>query len=262
MQFQTLNRALAALMLLPATVLLSGEKIKATAVPKTTQITSGQIIEVPVGLDLTGFPELLGSYTATLTWNPVVLQFVEYTGGHTQGFEKPVVNQTKAAEGKLIVAHAQPDGAEGAVNLLNVKFKVVGKSGAVSELSLHFSAMAAARTFNDLLPHLEQEATEVKALEVVAIPEVYALEQNYPNPFNAGTLIKFALPQESDVELAIYDLLGKKIQTLVFGKQAAGYHVINWDGKDKAGHLVSSGVYMFHLEAGEFKATRKMLFVK
>ena len=76
------------------------------------------------------------------------------------------------------------------------------------------------------------------------------------------TAIRYDLPQTSDVVLKIYNVLGQEVRTLVNGKQSAGEKSVVWDGKDRYGHLVSSGVYIYRIEAGEHLKTRKMLFLK
>ncbi|MCI0615024.1 T9SS type A sorting domain-containing protein, partial [bacterium] len=96
-----------------------------------------------------------------------------------------------------------------------------------------------------------------------AIPIEFSLEQNYPNPFNPTTNIVFNLPKLADVKLTVYTVLGQRIAVLIDNeKRAAGKHTVQWDGRDKAGNLVSSGVYLVRLEAGQFTAMRKIVLMK
>ncbi len=98
----------------------------------------------------------------------------------------------------------------------------------------------------------------------------YRLFQNYPNPFNPETAISYQLSAFSDVELAIYNLLGQKVRTMVRGRQPAGRYEVKWDGRDEAGREVSSGVYIYRLRAGDpsagsghgFVQSRKMLLFR
>jgi len=90
----------------------------------------------------------------------------------------------------------------------------------------------------------------------------YALAQNYPNPFNPITQIVFSLPKNDHVELSIYNILGQKIVTLVNGKMSAGTYQIAWDARDAHGLSVPSGIYLYQLKAGDFKATRRMLLLR
>jgi hypothetical protein len=88
-------------------------------------------------------------------------------------------------------------------------------------------------------------------------PKKYELAQNYPNPFNPTTVIGWQLAVGNEVELSIYNILGQKVTTLVSGKMAAGYHEIEFNGRN-----LSSGVYLYRIEVGEWSDVRKMLLVR
>lgn len=90
-------------------------------------------------------------------------------------------------------------------------------------------------------------------------PRQFALEQNYPNPFNPTTIIPYALPVASDVRLELFDVLGRKVATLVNERQSAGAHRY---ALDAARYGLASGVYFYRLSAGEFVQTRKLTLVK
>jgi hypothetical protein len=94
-------------------------------------------------------------------------------------------------------------------------------------------------------------------------PENFQLEQNYPNPFNATTNIRFQLANEVNVSVIVYNILGDKVRTLVQNeRKQAGYYTVEWDGTNDAGHMLPSGTYLYHITAGSFTATKKMLLVK
>ena len=95
--------------------------------------------------------------------------------------------------------------------------------------------------------------------ETETAPEGFALLQNYPNPFNPITNIKFMLPEPAWVKVEIYNILGKKIVTLVDEKLSTGHKIVEWDGKDNQGNEVSTGIYFYRLRAGDFTQTRKMV---
>ncbi|MDX1672389.1 MAG: T9SS type A sorting domain-containing protein [Balneolaceae bacterium] len=88
-------------------------------------------------------------------------------------------------------------------------------------------------------------------------PERLVLQQNYPNPFNPGTVIRFSLPQAGDVQLKVYDLTGRLIQTLVNGERPAGLHEVTFDGS-----RLASGIYFYQLVTGQEVMTRKMTLIK
>jgi len=88
------------------------------------------------------------------------------------------------------------------------------------------------------------------------------LVQNFPNPFNPTTTIAFSLAGRSHVVLAIYDVRGALVRTLVNETRTAGDYRIEWDGRNNAGSSVSSGVYFYRLVAGTFQSTKKMVLLK
>ena len=93
--------------------------------------------------------------------------------------------------------------------------------------------------------------------EETTMPTVFKLEQNYPNPFNPSTAIKFAVPEKSNVVIKIYDILGNEIITLVNEEMDAG-----WYEKSFNANGISSGVYLFRMQAGNYVNTKKMLLIK
>ena len=85
----------------------------------------------------------------------------------------------------------------------------------------------------------------------------YTLMQNYPNPFNPVTNISFALPEKANVKLTVYNILGKEIATLINGNLSAGEHTVSFDASN-----LSSGVYFYRIQAGNFTSTRKMTYLR
>ncbi|PWB70441.1 hypothetical protein C3F09_09010 [candidate division GN15 bacterium] len=94
------------------------------------------------------------------------------------------------------------------------------------------------------------------------LPTSFALSQNYPNPFNLTTVIEYALPRTAAVELAVYDLLGRKVANLVSGTRQAGIHKVLWSGTDNQGRPAGSGVYFYRLTTGNLLLANKMLLLK
>ncbi len=94
------------------------------------------------------------------------------------------------------------------------------------------------------------------------LPMTYELDQNYPNPFNPITAISYSLPKASAVTLEIYNVLGQKVKTLVDSYQGAGQYEVLWDATDYNGNRVSSGLYFYRMNAGDFTKTKKMLLLK
>ncbi|MBN2781148.1 MAG: T9SS type A sorting domain-containing protein, partial [Candidatus Marinimicrobia bacterium] len=94
------------------------------------------------------------------------------------------------------------------------------------------------------------------------IPDNFMLHQNYPNPFNPTTTIRFDLPADAKVNLAIYDITGRKIRTLINGTIQAGYNRVVWNGTDNHGNPISTGMYIYKLQAGDQVDIKKMTFLK
>ncbi|MCF7920844.1 MAG: T9SS type A sorting domain-containing protein, partial [Candidatus Cloacimonetes bacterium] len=96
------------------------------------------------------------------------------------------------------------------------------------------------------------------------IPEITeaALYSNYPNPFNPMTTISFALPEESEVSISIYNIKGQKVKVLVDDIMEKGQHKIVWDGLNASGRQVASGVYLYNMQTKDYSSTKKMLMIK
>ncbi|HEX3072767.1 MAG TPA: T9SS type A sorting domain-containing protein [Ignavibacteriales bacterium] len=90
-----------------------------------------------------------------------------------------------------------------------------------------------------------------------AQPDNFSLAQNYPNPFNPETKISFSLPQSGKASLKVYDMLGREVAELVNGQMEKGTHSINFNGRS-----LSSGVYIYRLQAGAFTESKKMILMK
>jgi len=94
------------------------------------------------------------------------------------------------------------------------------------------------------------------------VPKSFMLSQSFPNPFNPTTQIGYGLPRQAEVEIAIYNLLGQRIRTLVTGTQKAGYHYVTWNGRNGNGHPVPSGMYFYVMESGSFRDVKKVMLLK
>ena len=94
------------------------------------------------------------------------------------------------------------------------------------------------------------------------MPMNYSLFQNYPNPFNPVTSLSYDLPIDSYVSIIIYDMLGNVVSNLVNSNQSSGYKSIQWNAINNQGEPVSAGVYLYSIEAGKFRQTKKMILLK
>jgi hypothetical protein len=94
------------------------------------------------------------------------------------------------------------------------------------------------------------------------LPGRVSVDPNYPNPFNSTTNIGFALPTSAHVELAIYDMLGRRVKTLADEPFEAGHHNLSWDGTSDTGQIASSGVYFYRMKTGDFEDAQKLVMLK
>jgi len=101
----------------------------------------------------------------------------------------------------------------------------------------------------------------VEDTETEILPGNFYLS-NYPNPFNAQTVVTYAIPQSDRVSLTIHNILGQKVRTLVEEPKHAGYYTAIWDGRNDSGELVSSGIYLYRLKAGNQETIKRMSLLR
>ncbi len=104
--------------------------------------------------------------------------------------------------------------------------------------------------------------TDVEIRHQNSLPDGFALGQNFPNPFNPETTIPFSIPRFSYVHMVVFNILGQEVVTLVDAPMSAGDYQARWDGRSESGHVLSTGIYFYHLQAGDISFTRKMLLIK
>jgi PKD repeat protein len=100
------------------------------------------------------------------------------------------------------------------------------------------------------------------SIENEQIPIKFVLHQNHPNPFNPVTTLNYDLQKNGLVTIAIYDMLGKKVKTIINQYQDAGYRTVIWDATNDYGKPVSAGIYLYQIQAGEYLQTKKMVLLK
>jgi hypothetical protein len=198
---------------------------------------------VTIPLKLSGGTNVLSAFVSlTIDKN---LASLENVSSSLPGGWQIVHHVTDAGKLNIALAGLKPleDG-----NFVNLSLKLLNK-----EAKMNIEGSAA---LNDELTSM------LKSLSVRQIPTQFGLSQNYPNPFNPTTKIQYQLPQNANVKLAVYDMLGQKVKTLLSSEQEAGYYTVEWNGLSDNGTYVTSGLYVYRLEAGSYVATKKMNFVK
>ena len=106
------------------------------------------------------------------------------------------------------------------------------------------------------------QVEELSNETVDLVPKIFALHQNYPNPFNPVTSLRYDLPEDGLVNITIYDMMGRIVRTLVNGSQTAGYKSIRWNATNDRNEPVSAGLYLYTIQAEEFRQTKKMVLLK
>ncbi|MBN1213650.1 MAG: T9SS type A sorting domain-containing protein [candidate division Zixibacteria bacterium] len=115
-----------------------------------------------------------------------------------------------------------------------------------------------------------RELIDIEDTTIVDVPDVtedilpsgFGLEQNYPNPFNSGTVIEFHLVQTADIEIVVFDILGRPVREFCPGKRSPGTYRLEFDGRDNNHNALPSGVYFYRLKAGNLFQTKKLVVLK
>ena len=224
------------------------------------EVEPDEIIKLPIYLP--NNVEIEG-IDLTIQYDPEVFSLIGYSNRNSileESTYPTIINEETSGLFKL-VSYANSTLINDNGLLGYIKFKVVSQTTAHSTISM-----------------VEMEVNEIPEggflivdgidsgnisrgfdFQIIAVPDVFALNQNYPNPFNPSTNIQFELPIDGDVEIFIYDLKGSLIDELMNGYMEAGYHQIKWDGSRR-----SSGMYFIRMIAdnGNYIKMSKMMLVK
>ena len=115
---------------------------------------------------------------------------------------------------------------------------------------------------NPIAPIFTFGGNGILSIQSESIPLQYILHQNYPNPFNPITSLRYDLPEDGLVNITIYDMMGRIVKTLVNSSLTAGYKSIQWNATNDRDEAVSAGLYLYTIEVGEFRQTKKMVLLK
>ena len=110
----------------------------------------------------------------------------------------------------------------------------------------------------------DQDTTNCEQVSIIdeTLPITYKLHNAYPNPFNPVTTIRYELPEDGLVNITIYDMMGRRVKTLINDQQTTGYRSTQWNATNDAGSTVSAGIYLYMIQAGDFGQTKKMVMLK
>ena len=193
----------------------------------------------------------------------------DLTGLAREGFRIKVKNlSTKAALNTI----SQGDVAQGGYNMTFVDTKAgnAARIGDVLEISADSpDPLIGVKPVRHIVTIDDVKNSRIQLEDLIAyeIPAETELLRNYPNPFNPETWIPYRLAEDTDVSLTIYDVSGELVRSIDIGHQTAAVYesrakAIYWDGRNRFGEQVASGIYFYSLSAGDFSATRKMVILK
>jgi len=227
-----------------------------------------------------GFPDLSGITTITdlnVQNNRLTFEDLEPNVGINNFTYTPQDNvgiavDTTVATGTNLTFSVSVGGSSNVYQWLKDGIEVSGanqSSYSINNVTLSDSGLYQCRITNtivsDLTLYSRGTAVSIETPSRVttnSLPSHFALYQNYPNPFNPETTLSYDLPSQVDVQLFIFDALGRKVRTLVAEKQNPGSYNVLWDGRSDDGSVTASGLYFYRLVAGEFRRTAKMLLIK
>ena len=143
---------------------------------------------------------------------------------------------------------------------LNFDFNSFGENTSVIQYNDSLYLGTLHDSYIGVIPLPEELLSDRNVPQLVA--SEYQLNQNFPNPFNPITTVRYDLPEDSFVDVTVYDMLGNVVNNLVNTNQSSGYKSIQWDATNSQGEPVSAGVYLYKIQAGDFVDTKKMVLLK
>ena len=236
----------------------------ATTIPLLGEGWSNQGITGAAPVALAGYS--VGGQTAVLDVNGAVVD--EITGLAREGFRVKVKNlSTKASLSKVTSVETA---AGYNMTFVDLKTGHAARVGDVLEISADSpSPLIGVKPVRHVVTVDDVKSGILELADLIAyeVPAETELLRNYPNPFNPETWIPYRLSEDADVSLTIYDVNGALVRTVDMGHQSAAVYesrskAIYWDGRNRFGEGVASGVYFYSLSAGDFSATRKMVILK
>jgi len=210
--------------------------------------------------DNAGWQKLLYNITPHTTGNSILQVAVRYSdcGGHW-GYGIGVDNvAVKNGDSYSWLTLSPVESVIGSGATVDI---AVGMYGAADGMSVSETAIITATPYEveiDISMMVGESGVETPE----GVPGEFALHQNHPNPFNPVTSIRFDVPEVSYARMDIYNINGQHVRTLFNRAVEPGYHVVQWDGKSNSGTSLPSGMYMYKLHAGSYRAVEKLLLLK
>ncbi|MCG8607232.1 T9SS type A sorting domain-containing protein [bacterium] len=204
-----------------------------------------------------------------------ILQFDLETGEFQDGLDTSVSVEIDPATGDTVVieleggrgSNQRDVAVDAAGNVISVNssteaLRIFSPPDGPNEFLTHSPWAIQVGSEPHVIPTPIDFTTSVESPHNSSVPSRYSLAQNYPNPFNPETTIIYELPRTTAINIAIYNVLGQRVVTLVEGVQRAGQHSVFWNGTDANGVSVSGGVYFYQLKTEDFTKSLKMILLK
>ena len=161
---------------------------------------------------------------------------------------------------------------EGCIDLTGIDFGLCDMGLGIGWINNHCESISGcdwvidsvdySEAFFDSMDDCQESCIILNSPEFSMLPISHKIFNNYPNPFNPITTLRYDIPEDAMVNITIYDIMGRKVSTLVNSQQTAGYKSIQWNATNDKGTPVSAGLYLYTIEAGQFRQTKKMVLLK
>ncbi len=213
-----------------------------------------------VDLYLDNRDDLAKALIGEVTYDPTMLEYVSTVEGKDLAASQlPVFFKALTSPKQISVSAAvlgNGSTIDGSGLIATISFRVLGTGKTTVQLT---KAVVRDKDNNNLVgENIQLPGTEA----VVDVPATYEIAQNQPNPFNPETVIKYALPNATQVSIRIYNIVGQLVKTLVDDYQPAGQHQVVWNGTSENGERVASGIYLYRFVTPDHQQTLKMTLLK
>lgn len=197
-------------------------------------------------------PTKTASVSVTVNAPGYIHAWIDFNNDGAWSLSEKILLAAPVVAGGNVINFSVP-GTAGPAYSTFARFRFSGNSGASPPTGLEIDGE---------VEDYEVQILEDTVTEVKPVPASFALYDPMPNPFNPRTTLSFALPTATRVMLSVYDVSGKLVTTLLDENRVAGVHRVEWDGRNRSGELVASGVYFYRITAGSFTDTKRMVVLK
>ena len=210
---------------------------------------SAEVLITPESIANDEIIDISWTVSEDLDGDSITYGFVLYNGGYS--LEIPALYTAEIGETMLLIPHSSA----------SALLEVAGFQSLTCDWTV-YATDGLDTTMSNEVRTLFIDARPVLSIDDLLVPEVFALHQNYPNPFNPTTTINYDIPESQLVTIMIYDIMGREIKSLVNEYQELGFKSVRWDATDNFGRAVSAGMYVYTIQAGDFRQVKKMVLLK